>query len=52
MDGDLVTHAIVYVDDILFIGNDAAFCAICKQALVAKFKNITEQIQTLLRFLG
>jgi len=50
--GDLVTHALVYVDDILLIGNDAVFRTQCKQALVTKFKKITEQPTNSLTFLG
>ena len=51
-DGDKVTYALVYVDDILFIGNDAAFRNLCKLALAKKFKKITEQSTNSLIFLG
>ena len=51
-DGDKVTYALVYVDDILFIGNDATFRNLCKLALVAKFRKITEQPTNSLTFLG
>ena len=51
-DGDKVTYALVYVDDILFMGNDATFRNLCKLALVAKFRKITEQPTNSLTFLG
>jgi hypothetical protein len=51
-DGNLVTHALVYVDDILLVGNDAKFRLRCKTELRSRFKNITEQPLNNIVFLG
>jgi hypothetical protein len=51
-DGNLVTHALVYVDDILLVGNDTKFRLRCKTELRSRFKNITEQPLNNIVFLG
>ena len=51
-DGDKVTHALVYVDDILLIGNDKAFRTSIKRKLSNRFKRITQQTENDIVFLG
>jgi hypothetical protein len=50
--GNLVTHALVYVDDILLVGNDTIFRQHCKTELKERFHNITEQPLNDITFLG
>ncbi len=51
-DGNKVTHALVYVDDILLIGNDKAFRTSIKRKLSDRFKRITQQTENDIVFLG
>jgi hypothetical protein len=50
--GSQITHALVYVDDILLIGNDPAHRADVRRLLRDKFHNITEQQTNKITFLG
>ena len=51
-DGAKITYALVYVDDILFIGNDANFRATSIQRITEKFLTISRQPLNEVVFLG
>ena len=50
--GDRTTHALIYVDDIMLIGNDKEFRTSVKRNLNIKFKRITQQTENDIVFLG
>jgi hypothetical protein len=50
--GSTITHALVYVDDILLIGNDTSHRSNTRSLLRSKFNNITEQPINNITFLG
>jgi hypothetical protein len=50
--GDRITHALIYVDDIMLLGNDKEFRTSIKRNLATKFKRITQQSENDIVFLG